>query len=77
MDNAYTPQKDNKTINRNTASQSYIRKTPDLTNKTAPASELALLKDYESLKIQVRQLEAKNRTLISEVDQLQYEKSYS
>lgn len=46
MDNAYTPQKDTKSINRNTAAQSYIRKTPDAASRTAPASELALLKDY-------------------------------
>ena len=65
MDKAYTPQKDPKSTNRNTAAQSYLRKTPDSVPRTAPTSELALLKDYESLKIQVRQLEAKNRTLSS------------
>lgn len=46
MDKAYTPQKDPKSTNRNTAAQSYIRKTPDSVGRTAPASELALLKDY-------------------------------
>ena len=76
MDKAYTPQKDIKSTIKNTAAQSYIRKTPDSTARVA-ASELAALRDYESLKIQVRQLEAKNRSLSSEVEQLLYEKSYS
>lgn len=73
MDKAYTPLKD---TNRNTAAQSYSRKTPDSTTRIQ-ASELAALRDYESLKIQVRQLEAKNRSLSSEVEQLLYEKTYS
>lgn len=47
MDKAYTPQKDPKSAVRNTAAQSYIRKTPDSVSRApAPASELALLKDY-------------------------------
>lgn len=76
MDKAYTPQKDAKSTLKNTAAQSYVRKTPDSTARVA-ATELAALRDYESLKIQVRQLEAKNRSLSSEVEQLLYEKSYS
>ena len=76
MDKAYTPQKDAKNTLKSTTAQSYIRKTPDSSARAA-VSELAALRDYESLKIQVRQLEAKNRTLTSEVEQLLYEKSYS
>lgn len=38
MDKAYTPQKDSKSSNRNTAAQSYLRKTPDSVGRSAPAS---------------------------------------
>lgn len=56
MDKNYTPQKEPKTTVRQTAAQSYSRNTPEPLARVAPATELAILKDYESLKIQVRQL---------------------
>lgn len=77
MDKSYTPQKEPKSAARQTAAQTYSRNTPETRFPLPPASELAVLKDYESLKIQVRQLEAKNRSLSSEVEQLLYEKTYS
>lgn len=55
MDKTYTPQKEGKSAVKNTAAQSYMRKTPDSSARVA-ATELAALRDYESLKIQVRQL---------------------
>lgn len=76
MDKAYTPQKEIKSTTRTTVAQSYLKKTPE-NNPRSNASELSALRDYESLKIQVRQLEAKNRSLTSEVEQLLYEKSYN
>lgn len=64
MDKVYTPTKETKSAMRNTAAQSYVRKTPEppirpdpaVATTRTPASELAALRDYESLKIQVRQL---------------------
>lgn len=38
MDKAYTPQKDQKSINRNTAAQSYMRKTPDSVGRSGQSS---------------------------------------
>ena len=76
MDKAYTPQKEIKSTTRTTVAQSYLKKTPE-NNPRSNTSELSALRDYESLKIQVRQLEAKNRSLTSEVEQLLYEKSYN
>ena len=38
MEKTYTPQKDQKSSNRNTAAQSYMRKTPDSVGRSGQAS---------------------------------------
>jgi hypothetical protein len=50
--NNYTPHKSQKPVNRNTTAQSYYRGI----DPHIASSELAMLKDYESLKIEVRHL---------------------
>lgn len=80
MDKSYTPQKQNKTtVVRQTAVSSYSKNTPEQVSRPilTPSNELNMLKDYQSLKIQVRQLQAKNRTLTTEIEQLLYEKTYN
>ena len=70
----------NKTPEPNNSSQrqnSYSKKTPEHSARSSNFNDLAILREYESMKIQVRQLESKNRTLSSEVEQLLYEKNYS
>ena len=56
---------------------SYSKFPSHHSSRTSSAVDIGILKDYESLKIQVKQLEAKNKTLSTEMDQLLYEKSYS
>lgn len=77
FEKSYTPQKEARSTVRQTTALSFSRGTPEGSNRLPPASDIAILKDYESLKIQVRQLEAKNRSLEAEVEQLLYEKNYN
>jgi hypothetical protein len=37
---------------------------------------MTLMREYEALKLKVRQLEAQNKQLEAEVDKIDYEKSY-
>ena len=37
---------------------------------------MTLMREYESLKLKVRQLEAQNKQLEAELDKMDYEKSY-
>lgn len=71
----YTPTKSSKLYSNPTTAAQYSR-PPDLTNRSS-GGEMALLKEYEGLKAQVRQLETQNRQLSTEVEKLKYEKSFS
>ncbi len=60
QDRDYTPTKTSKILS-NAASSQPPGKMGDYTQR--PGSDLALLKEYETLKLQVKQLEGQNRQL--------------
>jgi hypothetical protein len=64
MDSHLTPLKD-KMNARVTGGHSQIKRTPENLMRNNSTNDLAAMREYEALKIQVRQLETKNRSLNS------------
>jgi hypothetical protein len=73
----YTPTKGSKVLTSiaNTQGTSSSKTNMDYSQRFNLVQDAAIVKDYEALKMQVKQLEYQNRQLSTEAERLRYEKN--